>query len=785
MDEIKNVENAPGKGYKALRGHWKSDLLAAFSVSLVALPLALGVAYASGAPPMSGIIAALIGGLLTNFYRGSHVGINGPAAGLIIVTLSSIGWLGGFSHVLGAFVISGSLMFLFGLLRLGKYGDFFPVSVIQGMLAAIGLIIVAKQSHVALGVHNNSPSAWEALQAIPSSIINLNPFVAVIAIISIAILVVHPSIKNKVFHYFPSPMWVLIFTIPIAYIFNFFESHSISIPYMGVAFEVGPHLLVKLPENVSNFISGGGYKEWSLDKDFLKSFAIADFSKIGTGKFWLVVISVTLVSSIEGLLGPKAVERLEPFHRKTNLNKDLIMAGLSTVLSGAIGGLPVITVISRSSVNINHGAKTTWSNFFHGVLLLIFILFFPSLIQQIPLAALAAILVYTGYKLASPKVLQDTYRKGIEQMLIFSVTLYFILVEGLLVGIVIGVLFTLALHLYRTRLTFNTFWTYLTTPYIKVLSEKGGKHVLKVKGISNFVNILSLKKVLNKLPKGGSIILDLSHARLIDNTILEYLSIFASNYVHGGGQFEVIGMDVHSTTSTHPLALHVIEPIGYIKRLTKRQAELKSSAADNNWHYHIPIDWNTMKLKKFDFFQTRIIEYKNNALSNKKTNKSLDWEICDLTFDEGALIDMEVLHTTAGWFELPGKIPRFTMEKEAIFDIILDLAQHEDIKFPENKTFSEKYLIKGKNREAIKSFFTDDLMEFFLKNTIYHIESSGNNLLIFRHIRIASSEEVVKLNAFGQSLVAIIAKNYKTEEILLTPKDQPIAIVKDEISRAD
>lgn len=731
-------EGTPLQGFKGLAAHWREDLLAAFSVALVALPLALGIAIASGVPPIAGLISSIIGGIVTTLFRGSHVGINGPGNGLIVVTLMALNALdngGGntYNYVLAAFVVSGVIQVGFGLLRLGKYGDFFPSSVIHGMLAAIGIIILGKQIHVALGVSSVSSNGFGTLMEIPQSLMKLNPFVTLIGLVSLLLLVLHPKLKSKVLHFIPAPMWVLIISIPLVFAFDFFDNHQIAL--LGKSYEVGPQFLTSVPDNI------------------LDGFMFPDFSMIGTGAFWLVVVSVCLISSLETVVSAKAVEKLDPYKRKTALNRDLVGVGLSTVLAGLIGGLPVITVIIRSSVNVNNGAKTKWSNFFHGLILLAFVMIFPGFIQMVPVAALAAILVFTGYKLVSPRVFRTVYRRGWEQLLIMVVTLIATLLTNLLWGIFAGILFTLTIHYLRAGIPFSKFIRYLVNPFSKVIRERDDSFLLKVKGVSNFFNILHMIKHISTLPSGKRVVVDYSHARLVDFTVLEYMHEFAEDYERGGGTMDLVGLDIHETSSHHPNALHVSKQQKKIIRLTRRQARIKKMAAQNNLPFNPEISYEISSLKNFRFFKTRPIQYKKNMIKGYEPDLKVKWEISDITFDEGVLVVAETHRTTIETLELPFTIPVFSLEKEVFFDKLLELTGIDDIDLKDYKHFSNRFSLRGPDEQAIRTFFTPELIAFFEKMDIYHLESCGNEILVFKYLRLASPSELMKMHHFSRQLV--------------------------------
>ena len=318
------MDATPKKGLKGLVENWQSDLIAGVSVALIALPLSLGIALAAGAPPMSGILSAIIGGVVTTLYRGGHISVNGPAKGVIGVILLGITLMDdgsgqAFNYVLAAVVVSGALQTLLGLLKLGRLANIFHTSVINGILAAIGIIILAKQIHVALGTHSDSPNIVQNLIDAFIYLPEANPFVVIISLSGLLLLLFHNKISYRFFHILPTPMWVIALSIPFAYGFNFFDDHSLS--FFGSAYDVGPHLLLDIPNNI------------------MDSVMHPNFGKIHTIEFWTTVFSMLFITSIESLAIAKAVDKIDPYKRKTDLNKDLTGIGISTMVAGMVGGL--------------------------------------------------------------------------------------------------------------------------------------------------------------------------------------------------------------------------------------------------------------------------------------------------------------------------------------------------------------------------------------------------------------------------------------------------------------
>jgi len=419
--------------FKVFLSEVPQNLFAGFVVSLIALPLGLGLALASGAPPISGIIAAIVGGTVVSLIGGSKVTITGPGNGLVVVILAAITTLGngdmqqGFLYTLAAIVISGIIMIILGFLRMGSLGDFFPSSAIQGMLAAIGIGILAKQIHVMFGNTAAKGSIIELLLQVPKGLINLINtnnssmfYAGLVGIVSLLIMIFYGKIRNRYFQLIPAPMWIVVLSVGMYYYFEMFSTAD---------YPIHKSLLINLPD------------------DILSNFAFPDFGKVYELSFISAVIGITLIASIESLLSIKAVDKLDPLKRRSNVNKDIRALGLATVISGFLGGLNVVTVIARSSVNVNNNGSNRSANFFHAAFLVAFILLFATELRKIPLSALAAILVFTGYKLASPENIRKVFRVGKEQLIIFLITLFTTITTSLISGILVGILVTLIIHM--------------------------------------------------------------------------------------------------------------------------------------------------------------------------------------------------------------------------------------------------------------------------------------------------------------------------------------------------
>ncbi|MDG1327452.1 MAG: SulP family inorganic anion transporter [Flavobacteriaceae bacterium] len=738
------METIPKKGIQGLIQNWRSDLIAAISVALIALPLSLGIALAAGAPAMSGIFSAIIGGVVTTLYRGGHISVNGPAKGVIGVILLGIvlmddGSGQAFNYVLAAVVISGAIQMLLGLLKLGRLAEVFHSSVIHGILAAIGIIIFAKQIHVALGTNSDSGSIVQNLIDAFLLLPEANPFVLIIALTGLLMLLFHSKTSYRFFHILPAPMWVIALSIPFVYAFNFFDQQTLS--FLGKAYDIGPDLLLDIPDSI------------------MDSIMHPNFSKINTLEFWTTVFSMLIITSIESLAIAKAVDKIDPYRRKTNLNKDLIGIGLSTMVAGFIGGLPIIAVIIRSTVNIHNGAKTKWSNMYQGLLLLIFIVLLGPIMRQVPLCAFAILLVYTGFKLASPAVFKQAYNQGTEQLVFFVFTMVLTLYTNLLVGLLGGLLLALVTHMLLAKLSIPQFFKMVYKSRTRLVKVSDNAFDLKIKGIANFLGILKVDKLVAKIPQGADVNIDLSETRLVGITYMDYLAEYLKTQRASGGKVFITGLDSHVSSSNHNRALKICLS-GSDAKLSQRQKRLRNLATEKDFQFSSQVDWNTDYFKRFHFFEIRPIERKYNSLKGSFRGISMSWEIADITFNEGQAFTAETFNTTLMVLKLNKKIPVFSMEKEGvlgkIFDRIMAFTGYKDIDFEMYPDFSKKFLLMGNNESEIRSFFTEEIVRFFENHQIYHIESNGNALLIFDKIKLARTDETIAFIDYGEKLAAIL-----------------------------
>ncbi|MEP1489062.1 MAG: SulP family inorganic anion transporter [Algibacter sp.] len=717
------------------------NIFSGFVVSLIALPLGLGLAMASDAPPIAGIIAAVVGGVMVSILGGSHVTIVGPGNGLVGVLLVAITTLG-IENAYIAILFSGVLLMLLGFFKMGTLADFFPSSAIQGMLAAIGLIILGKQFHIMLAHKIKRNDTIDYLIEIPYTINDAIHygnkgliFAALAGVISLTIMLFYSKIRNKYLQLIPAPMWIVLLSIGFSYYFEMWlhEPNPIAQEYMISGIPTIQNIIADIP--------------------------IPNFSGIWSFSFWGSVLALTLISSIESLLSIKAVDKLDPEKRRSNVNRDLKALGLATVGSSLLGGLNVVTVIARSSVNVNNGATNRSANFFHAIFLVLFIVLFSTQLTRIPLPALMAILVYTGYKLASPTVITKIFSIGKEQLIIFFVTLIVTLKIGLITGIIAGVMATLIIHIIINK-SASFFIRNVLKPNVLMYQEEGEQHnfYVSVKHFCSFLNYYKLKQQLDDVPEDQDVIVDFSLCEFVDHTVMENMHSYQELFSKRGGHFSVIGLDMHDTDSEHPFALRRMLPVPKIikNNLTRRQTSMESLAADYEYSYTSKKEKEISFLTNFSFFNTKHINHIYNALSEKNSAINL----FDIEFSEGEFIAKEVVRSTMLHIELNRVIPEFTLDREGFLEKVSAFAGFKDIPIENHDDFSKRFYLLGDNEAGIAKFFNDDVTHFFESNPYYHVESNGNALLIFGKERLASVKEIKALFDFGKRLKEVANANY-------------------------
>ncbi|NCN11488.1 MAG: SulP family inorganic anion transporter [Leptospira sp.] len=501
---------------KDWRQYAKTDVLSGFVVFLIALPLCVGISVASGAPPTAGLLAGIIGGVIASMFGGSYVTINGPAAGLIVIIIDSIDGLGqgdgmlGFKRTLAAMIFVGVFQFFTGVFRKGFLGKIFPSSVVHGMMASIGLIIISKQLFVLIGANPISKAPWELYLEFPSRIVDLNPEIFLIGLVALAILLFFQFVKLPYLSKIPAPLLAVIAGIMLVEYFNINVSSKYNL--FGKEYTADSHYLVQIPSSMKEAI------------------IFPDFSMVGTLVFWFHTLMIFFIASLESLLSASAVDKIDPLRRSTDMDQELIGKGLANALLGFIGGIPIIAEIVRSKANIENGAKSVWSNFFHGSFLLLFLLLFPELLKLIPMSSLAAILILIGFRLAAPKEFIHRYKTGKEQLIVFLTTIFFTIFIDLLVGILAGVTVKMIIQMI-SGVKWRDYWK------LKITGDEK-KGIWKISSPILFLNSFKMYDNVQKSIDAGNkfIVLDVADANYIDHTSMEIIDSIKEDAMKAGAK---------------------------------------------------------------------------------------------------------------------------------------------------------------------------------------------------------------------------------------------------------
>ncbi|MEY2895165.1 MAG: Carbonate dehydratase [Bacteroidota bacterium] len=483
-----------------IAGDWKSGI----AVFLVALPLCLGIALASGAPLMAGLVAGIVGGMLVSLLSGSELSVSGPAAGLTIIVANAIHELGSFAGFLVAVILAGMIQIILGLIKMGKIGGFFPSSVIRGMLVAIGIVIILKQIPHAFGDDLDFIGEFEFSQIadgqntfteLIASFGDIKPGALIISSAGLLILVVWTTMANRLRWMQALPASLIVVLLGV--IVNLIFAEYVPQWFLGNSTE---HM-VNLPvfSSVSEAMLGLAQPDWSY---------------FTNPKIYTIAFTLAIVASLESLLSLEATEALDPQKRIASADRELIAQGIGNISSGLLGGLPITSVIVRSSTNIYAGGKSRISGFVHGVLLLLAVLALPLYLNKIPLACLASILLYTGYKLAHPKEFKKVISGGWKQWVPFVMTIVVVvgvdLLWGIFIGTIIGLIFV------------------IITNYSSVFSvfQNGNEVLIKFQKDVTFLHKMALKEALRKIPKGSEVYIDISKVHFMDHDINQLILEF-------------------------------------------------------------------------------------------------------------------------------------------------------------------------------------------------------------------------------------------------------------------
>jgi MFS superfamily sulfate permease-like transporter len=726
------VISVPRDGWAGFKENWRIDSVSGFLVFLLALPLSLGIAKASGFPAAMGVLTAIVGGIVVSIFQGGRLTIKGPAAGLITVCLAAVTDLDGLNvngvsgvqMACGAVVVMAVLQFLLGVLKFGSYSDFFPHSAVHGMLAAIGVLIFAKQFPVLLGVDaalTKGLSPIELYTHIPTFIQHANPHIAIIGFLSLLIIFGLPALGG-IFKKIPAPMVVLVVMIPLALFLNVKGTDPAALVTIG------------------NFLGNVKFN--------------ASFDAINTLVFWKYVLMFLFVNSLESLLTVKAIDGLDPYRRQSDYNKDLRALAVGNGIAGLLGGLPMISEVARSSANVGNGAKTRWANFFHGLFLLVSMLLLIPVIEMIPTAALAAMLISVAYRLASPKEFIGTYKVGPEQFVIFVVTIIVTVAEDLLLGVAAGILTKIIFHLVNGAPLKSLF----KADYDR--KDQNGETIITVNGSATFSNFLGYKKLWATLDHSKAIVFNFSNTKLVDHSFMERLHHFEEEAHNAGGKVAWMGLDKFNPYSNHPLAARKVvkEVMNRIEiRLSPRQVDLRTFANSNGMAFYPQQVRNAAKFRDFPIATGHTILFEENILAQYTAYGKI--EISDVTISDGARhAGTESQVTVAHISDLDFAIPDFALEPERLWTRISELSFGNDIDFEQYPIFSSKFYLRGYDEQGIRKFFNEEMVLFLETHDGLHVEAHKNKLVIYLQRDLTNASEIREMLDFAEAFISVVMK---------------------------
>ena len=738
-----SIAEKPQNGWAGIK-HWRFDLLAGIQVALVSLPLSLGIAIASGAPPITGVISAIIAGLIFPFLGGAYVTISGPAAGLAPALLAGMIMLGdgdlsvGYPLLLVAICITGLVQIILAQLKAGRFAMFLPVTVVEAMLAAIGIMIIAKQIPALLGdFAPPAKSMWASIMNIPDSFLYLDWMIASVGGLCLFLMFYLNRTRHAWMRRVPAPLVVAGVGIGLGYLL-----------------QLEPKYLIEMPHSI-------------LESGFtLPAFGVV----MSRPDLWwgvlLVVITLTLIDGIESLATIAAVDKIDPYQRKSDANVTLRAMGVSNTLSSIFGGLTIIPGGVKSRVNIDAGGRTLWANFYNAMFLVVFLFLAKDLISRIPLAAIAAILIYVGWRLCEIKVFYKTFSIGRDQFVVFLVTVWAILATDLLFGILIGVAVEIALLVYlltpslrvvltgrfsfaqSLRMMGDNLIGLFRSPVIKIKQEEREQkpHYRISFGSIVCFNLLLLDKTLRQIPPEAGITLAVTESgRIIDHTAMEYLQQFRETCVHAGRPFEIVGLENFYQFTEHALSarMHDAKLIKKKARVSAREQQMTAVAQQHNLQL-APDTIGLLNTKDFVYLRRG----NNRQQSNVMTGVYQACQVKLLDYSHTAAPDYyaEHRHTLIQLSRLDGggvQWPNLAITPGDYLERYL--VEYQEVNLSGNRTVASRYRLYAQDPVQALVFMERLLGLLLADHKGFYVEIRDNVLLVFRPEQELEAPEAIDL----------------------------------------
>lgn len=716
------------KGFDAFVKYWKADAKSGIWVSLFSFPFLISIAFASNFPFFSAFITASVGALVIGQISQSPLTVKDVGLSMIPLIWLAVEGLSkftdtGIGFALAVICLAGVFQMILGLLKVGNWHNIFPEAIIYGLLTAVGLMIIIHQIYFFIGVTPNPNStSIDLLLGLPNAIYDINTEILILSLVSFFILSF--VVEYDLHKVLPAAFLVILIGLFFTWYFELYKVDN-----QMYLFEVS--------------------KTWK------NTWVFPDFSKIFIWKSIELAFLIALFCSLESLINLKNIEVLDTQGRRSKPNRELIYLGLGNIACGLLGGLPLLVNVSASSVNVNHNAKTASSHLFKVLFLGLLLLALYPILKYLPLASMAVLLIYTAYRLNSPKLFNAILEIGREQVVIFSATVIFTISIGIFAGILGGIITTFLVYLW------------LGTPYQNIFKAKTelnkiGKYKTKIdiKGAALASNYWSIQKAIRQVDSTQRLILDFADAKVIDHSFQEQVYQYANLNGLTDGQLELQGLKNHRAISKHPLSTlyFVKKKKNYIQRqqsLDERQIDLRAVAAVNNAQLETNLTYDGIVLQDFEFAFGYEIKYRENKFICFYHNSTI--EFSDVFLSKGIRMHeqnhkMSVLLATV--MDMP--VPNFSLSKEGLLQKVQQRMGQEDIDFEEHPVFSEKYTLLGEDKERIKSLFQNELCLFLEQHQVIHIESKNNRLLVYKDRDLLEKTELEDLIIFTESFIDII-----------------------------
>lgn len=693
--------------FSKLKNNLRFDVISGFIVSLIALPLCLGIASASNFPPIAGVLTAMVGGVLVSLIAGSELAIKGPAAGLIVIVAGAVEEYGrgdlhqGYLLTATLVVITGLMQVLLGVLKVGRWADFIPSSIIHGMLAAIGIIIISKQIHLLIGIAPKEIKGMEPLELIehiPKSLVHLEWHIAAVGITSLVLLFLLQRSRTPFIKAIPPFLIVIVVAVIIA---RFMHLSNPEFKFYNALIDPG-----KL-ELAANFESG----------------IFASENLLITIKYFFLM---TIIGTIESMLTVKSVDLLDPKKRHSDQNKDVIALGIGNVVSGLLGGMPMISEVARSSANINNHAKSRLSGFFHGVFLSAFVIIFVPLIKLIPVAALSSILIFVGWRLANPKDFLKAFKVSNEHFLVFITTTIVTVSVDMLVGVFTGIALKIFINFIKSGLLKDLF-----KANVEVV-KNGNQTEIFIGNAAVFTNWMKIKSLIDS-EQGKRIVLDFSGTTFADSAFIENVYRFKSSYK---GECIIRGLQEMHPVKNDPISMR---KKAYHKQvltieLTPYEAKLKQICNEQHFiiafNTSVPSDFfiRFKNLRNCDLRSTRI--YISGTINGQK------FEYLEgLVYDAVDMLEYSISALVTEFREKT--IPKFMLQKETKLETMIDIIMRNQVSFETYPKFNREYSVYSRDKELVNQIFSEEVINLFdthnIKDSI--IEGDGKHSLIIYNSR--------------------------------------------------